>query len=161
MATPADCIEYTGEDLPKPAFQVGQEVIFTLREMDGTWFDRLYLEHTIRRLRKVLDNPSFRKNTKLTSNRMPDYNKDQIRDLMAVFRSAKGATVRIAGIAPWSMHVVDNEGYNQCYLKNGHCHSGISYEYFMCIYYMKGNCECAMVTGIPFPEYCFKPIPTE
>lgn len=159
--TPATCIEYTGTTVPVPKFQIGQEVLFVIRDIDGNYFDDLYLRHLIKHMRSIIDDPEMLEFTGRKTNIMPEHNKQMIRDQMRIYRTAKKSTVIIAGIAPEYGHNIDAPAFNKCYLNRGSCHSGLSYVYHMCIMHMIDGKECAMVTSMGFPEICFQPLPTE
>jgi hypothetical protein len=60
--------------------------------------------------------------------RLPEFNKAKVREEMSMVDNAD--SIEICGAAPWAMHVCGSIG-NECYLVDGQCHSGLSWEYFL------------------------------
>jgi len=125
--TPLDELEYFGErvELPRPKYLVGTQIdIGPLRADDRAYYWREIVRSVIRDSRRVIS--SLQREGylgEMKGKKMLPGNKDQIRAMLDIVRYADS-------VEPRGMHVVGTLG-NQCYLRNGQCHSGVYYRYFL------------------------------
>lgn len=130
--SPLDCLEYKGSpvSLPQPKYAVG--TVLDLRKLsadDYRYYAKCVLREILKDTQKIvykLKREGYMKG--MVGKKMLPGNKEQIRLKLFVLKNAH--TIEIAGASPRGMHVVGTVG-NECYLQNGQCHSGVSYDYHL------------------------------
>ncbi|WP_432263119.1 hypothetical protein [Cupriavidus sp. TMH.W2] len=132
--SPLDQIEFLGNptELPLPPFPVGTDVELNPNRMhpsDLAYYQRCairFLVRTTRRIIRGLRRQGYLKEP--LNSPLSKTSREQILEIIAMIQASH--TMQIAGWKPRGMHVVGTLG-NQCYLRNGQCHSGVSYDAFI------------------------------
>ena len=130
--TPLQPLEYLGSPvaIPQPMYTVGTIIDISKLNADSyAYYAKKVLREILRDTQKMvyaLKAEGYMKG--MIGKKMLDHNKAQIRQKITVMQNAH--TIELAGFAPWAMHVVGTVG-NECYLKNGQCHSGLSYKCYL------------------------------
>lgn len=132
VSSPLGELQYLGDTvaLPSPRYPIG--TCLNLRALDPEsqhYYFMKAVKDLIRDTRAITT--SLQKEGYFKEMRgkklLPD-NKAAIREKIDMLRLAD--SVEIAGYKPEGMHVTGTIG-NQCYLRNGQCHSGVSYTLYL------------------------------
>jgi len=136
MATPASPLGIDRE-LKAPNLKIGDKVIPS--KPWSNFFRKQYLRHLIREKRSV---HFLRRGT----GRLPEFNKEQIRDCMAVFDQA--TEFEVAGLAVKDSLNLDDTRFNACYLAGVHgAASPPTYGVQLLIRFERDGNHLAMITG--------------
>lgn len=142
--SPLDQLEYVGESpvaLPTPSLAVGTRL--KIAHQDAAYYRWRLLRTLIRDMRKTHRVFAKKYGFNPLHGRLSDHMKRLIRARMEMVDNAD--SVEVAGAAPWSMHVPHVA--NECYLRNGQCHSGVDYEYYLL--YRRTDSEGRKLVYIP------------
>jgi hypothetical protein len=117
-------------ELPVPPYAIGTRIDITkLEGGDARYYFRTMLRDILRKTRSTLDSLQAQGYLKdMVGKKMLPGNKVQLRQKLDILLHPDA--VELAGMAPQGMHVTGTVG-NQCYLRNGQCHSGVSYCYYL------------------------------
>ena len=116
--SPLDQIQaFEHYNMPQPKFSIGMEVDRAC--LNVPYYRKSLLRHELKKTRQIL---------KQHIGKLHEYNKEQIRKKMSMFD--KSEKIEIAGIAPFNSLVVGNVS-NQCYIRDGQCHGGVTYNYYL------------------------------
>lgn len=127
-------------ELPKPEFNIGDEVCWKKGTGNRRYYEKCYLRHLIK---------SHREYAK--PGRLSDHVKNMIRAEFDVVRKAEFA--EIIGIVPFGMYCKDSVQFNECYLADiPGVSSGIFYTYQLCIRFTKEDETPGIGPGDPMPE---------
>jgi len=144
-------------EIKKPKFNIGDKVIYCPNKENGNknFWRKRYLRHLIKDHRIVCTRiDELEKNGKLKK-----HTKNDIIKCMKILDNAYNKPVEIIGIVAINVFNGDSVSFNQCYVNDGHCHSGTRFEYQILIRFKKGKNTLALITGIPVGMYfCFKRI---
>jgi hypothetical protein len=130
--SPKDQIQYLGDtvELPRPKYDICTKLNVTaLSAHSKRYYFRKAMYEIIADTRKVireLRSSGYFEN--MVGNKLLPETKDQIRAKLDMLMTAD--SIEIAGCRPQGLHVTGAIA-NQCYLRNGQCHSGVGYEYFL------------------------------
>lgn len=155
--TPLDQLQFLGDhvEMPTPTHPVGTRLnIQALDEATQKYYFRKAAKEIIRDTRKIvmkLKRDGYMK--AMTSKKMLEYNKAQIRAKLDMMRFAD--VVEIAGHRPQGMHVTGTVG-SQCYLVNGQCHSGVGYEHFLLFRRTDDGCKLVYIHPYAIIGGCLK-----
>jgi hypothetical protein len=116
--------------LPTPKYALGTRLdLSRLEPSDRAYYGKKILSEIFRDMRAVLQ--SLKKEGYLKDmkgKKIPPHNKAQIREMLNVLLNPD--SVELAGMKPEGMHVTGTVS-NQCYLRNGQCHGGVSFCYYL------------------------------
>lgn len=113
-------------EIQLPAIHIGLRVSPGIRDhRDWRYYRGKILRDNVRHTRTVLRRLKHKGWLKdWDGGRMPDYNKDRIRAIMAVVDTAD--EIEVAGVAAGSMHL-EHGTIHESYIQHGKSHSGIRY----------------------------------
>lgn len=130
--SPRDQIQYLGDivELPRPEYEIGTRLnLSRLSANNRRYYFRKAMYEIIRDTRRIVN--ELRQEgymDGMVGNKFLPGNKQQIRDKLDMLMNAD--SVEVAGHRPQGLHVTGAIS-NQCYLKQGQCHSGVGYENFL------------------------------
>lgn len=109
-------------DLPVVSIVVGDHVDRAVAMGDG-WYRQQILRDELKRVRRILLELKEKKRIKWNGKRLPDGNKNAIRQIMRIVDTAY--EVEVSGVVLRGMHI-DNTWTDQCYVGGGSGWSGMS-----------------------------------
>lgn len=133
--SPLDILEFRGDvvSIPKPMFPVGTKVAYSSKNHKSNYnfFAKAVGKQLFKDTSKVVNKlrkEGYSGGKDAIDSPLPYFNMKQIAAIRRFMKTAD--SVEIAGHAPVSMQVVSHAA-NQCYLENGQCHSGVSFNAYL------------------------------
>lgn len=133
--SPLDILEFRGDavSIPKPKFPVGTKVAYapSNHKSNYKFFAKAVVKQLVKDTSKIVNKlrkEGFSGGIEAIGTPLPFFNMRQIVKIIQFMKTAD--SVEIAGHAPKGMHTGGTVS-NQCYLENGQCHSGTSFDAYL------------------------------